>query len=88
MYYTASGILFSVSVRPVHRLREDSLREMTLSETSLREYSLNLRTARPPTVCDDSRCCIIQFDLLMTSTWCSKHVEAYNKLITKQEFVP
>jgi len=25
--------------------------------------------------------------LLMMSTWCSKHVEAYNKLIIKQEFV-
>jgi len=35
---------------------------------------------------DDTRCCIIQFDLL-TSIWCSKHVEAYNKLIIKQEFV-
>jgi len=28
------------------------------------------------------------FDLLMMSTWCSKHVEAYNKLIIKQDFVP
>ena len=27
------------------------------------------------------------FDLLMMSTWCSKHVEAYNKLIIKQDFV-
>ena len=27
--------------------------------------------------CDDTRCCIIQFDLLVMSTWCSKHVEAY-----------
>ena len=34
--------------------------------------------------CDDTRCCIIQFDLLMMSTQCSKHVEAYNKLITKK----
>jgi len=25
---------------------------------------------------DDTRCCIIQF-------WCSKHVDAYNKLIIK-----
>ena len=24
---------------------------------------------------------------MMMSTWCSKHVEAYNKLIIKQEFV-
>ena len=37
--------------------------------------------------CDDTRFCIIQFDLLMMSTKCSKHVEEYNKLIIKQEFV-
>ena len=37
--------------------------------------------------CDDIRCCIIQFDLLMMSKQCSKHVEAYNKLIIKQDFV-
>jgi len=30
---------------------------------------------------------IIQFDLLMMSTQCSKHVETYNKLIIKQDFV-
>ena len=39
------------------------------------------------TIPDDTRCCIIQFDFLMISTQCSKHVEAYNKLIIKQEFV-
>jgi len=36
----------SVGGRPVHRLREGSL---------------NLCTGRPPTECDDTRCCIIQF---------------------------
>jgi len=35
--------------------------------------------------CADTRCCIIQFDLLMMSTQCSKHVEACNKLIIKQD---
>jgi len=39
------------------------------------------------TKCDDTRCCIIKFDLLMISKQCSKHVEEYNKLIVKQEFV-
>ena len=29
---------------------------------------VRLRTGRPPTECDDTRCCIIQFDLLMMST--------------------
>ena len=61
----------SVGSRPVHRLRKDS--------------QLVHRTATYR--CDDTRFCIIQFDLLMMSTWCSKHVEAYNKLIIKQEFV-
>jgi len=31
------------------------------STHGLRESSLNLRTRQPPTVCDDTRCCIIQF---------------------------
>jgi len=39
----------------------------------------DLRTGRSPTVCDDTRCCIIKFDLLMMSTQCSKHAEEYNK---------
>ena len=44
----------TVGGRPVHRLNEDS--------------SLNLCTGRPPTECNDTRCCILQFDLLMMST--------------------
>jgi len=43
----------SVGGRPVRRLREDPL---------------NLRTGRPPTDCDDTRCCIKQFYLLMMRT--------------------
>ena len=27
----------------------------------------SVRTGRPPTECDDTRCCIIQFDLLKMS---------------------
>jgi len=50
LYFTASGIITPIGGRPVHRLREDSL---------------NLCTGRPPTECDDTRCCIIQFYLLM-----------------------
>jgi len=49
--------------------------------------SSKLCTGRPPSECYDIRCCIIQFDLLMMSTQCSKHVEEYNKLAIKQEFV-
>ena len=43
----------SVGGRPVPRLREDST---------------ELRNGRPPTECDDTRCCVTQFDLLMMST--------------------
>jgi hypothetical protein len=43
LYYTASGIITPVGGRPVHRLRESCL---------------NLCTGRPPTECDDTRCCI------------------------------
>jgi len=46
LYYTASGIITPVGGRPVHRLRESAI---------------NLRTGRPPTECDDTRRCIIQF---------------------------
>jgi len=35
--------------------------------------------------CDDTRCCIIQF--CPPDDECSKHVEEYNKLIIKQDFV-
>ena len=37
--------------------------------------------------CDDTRCCIIQFWPPDDEHMCSKHVEAYNKLIIKQDFV-
>jgi len=36
--------------------------------------------------CDDTRGCIIQFNLLMINTFCSNHVEAWSKLILKQKF--
>jgi len=48
----SSGIVTPIGGRPVHSLRQDSL---------------NLCTGRPPTECDDTRCCIIQFWPLMTS---------------------
>ena len=48
------------------------------------ESYLNVCTGRPSTECDDARCCIIKFDLLMMSTKCSKHVEPYNKPIIKK----
>jgi len=72
LYYTASGIITPVGGRPVHRLREDSL---------------NMCTGRPPIGVTISDSVQYNFDLLLMSTWCSKHVEAYNKLIIKQEFV-
>ena len=46
LYYAASGIVKPVGGRPVHTLGEDSL---------------NLHTGRPPTQCNDTRCCIIKF---------------------------
>ena len=46
LYYTASGIITPVRGRLVHSLREDSL---------------NLCTGRPPTKCDDTTGCIVQF---------------------------
>jgi len=36
--------------------------------------------------CDDTRCCIIQFWPPDDEQMCSKHTEAWNKLIVKQKF--
>jgi hypothetical protein len=36
--------------------------------------------------CDETRGCSYNFDLLTMSTWCSKHVEAWNKLILNKFF--
>ena len=47
------------------------------------QSSLNLCTGRPPTECDDIRDCIIQFCPPDDEHMCSKHVEAWNKLIIK-----
>ena len=44
----ASGIILSVSGLSVHRLREDCAEQ----------FCLNLRTERPVTESDDTRCCI------------------------------
>ena len=73
LYYTAFIIITPAGGRPVHRLREDS--------------SLNLCTGRPPTGVMIPDAAQYNFDLLMMSTMCSKHVEAYNKLIIKYDFV-
>ena len=42
---------------------------------------------RPPTGVMIPDAVLYNFDLLMMSTQCSKHVEEYNKLIIKQDFV-
>ena len=73
LYYTASGIVILCRWPSSARVERDSF--------------LNPCTGRPPTVCDVTICCKYNFDLLIMSTYCSKHVEAYNKLIRRQEFL-
>ena len=51
------------------------------------ESSLNLCTGQPPTGVMIPDAVQYNFDLLRMSTYCSKHLEAYNKLNIKQEFV-
>ena len=51
------------------------------------QSSLNLCTGRPPIGVMIPQAVWYNFDLLTTNTWCSKHVEAWNKLIVKQHFV-
>ena len=73
LYYTASGIVTHCRwPSGVHRLREDSL---------------NLCTPDGHVQCVTIPDAVkYNFELLMMSTQCSKHVEAYNKLIIKQSF--
>ena len=59
-YYTESGIITLIGGRSVHRLIVESL---------------NLCTGRPPTVCDDTRDCIIHYWPPEDEHVCSKHVE-------------
>jgi len=61
LYFTASGIITTVGGRPVR---------------SLREYSLNLCTGRPPINVMIPEAVKYNFDFLMISIWCWKHVEA------------
>ena len=67
----ASGVVLSVSGRPVHRLRE---REPLF---------LNLCTGRPLTERTMPNPASIQFNPLMMSMKCSKHVEDCSRCIVK-----
>ena len=71
LYYTASGIITIIGGSLVHR-----------SSVS----SLNLCTRRPPIGDDDTRGCVMQFWPPDAEHMCSKHVEAWNKVIVKQNF--
>ena len=70
LYYTASGIITPVGGRPVHRLREERVLSQPVHRTA---------TYRR----DDTRGCIVQFCPPDDEHMCSKHVEAWNKLIIK-----
>jgi len=86
LYYTASGIITLcrwLSGACIHWER-----------TAVLSQRMHAPDAPLPTCAPEghlqvwyTRCCIIQFDLLTMSTQCSKHVEVYNKLIIKQDFV-
>jgi len=65
LYYTASGIITPTGGRPVHRLTPDD--EHIVFKTC---------TGRPRIGVMIPEAVKYNFDLLMMSTWCSKHVEA------------
>ena len=75
LYYAASGIITPVGGRPVRKLKEDQ------------RPSLNLCTGGPPTSVMIPDAVYYNFGLLMMSTYCSKYVDVYKKLIIKQAFV-
>jgi len=72
LHYTASGIITPIGGRLVHRLREDVLSQPVHQTATYR--------------CDDTRGCVMQFWPADDEYMCSKHVEAWNKLIVKQKF--
>ena len=73
LHYTASVIITPIGGCLVHRLREDAVLSQPVHETA---------TYR----CDDTRGCVMQFWPPKDGHMCSKHVEAWNKLIVKQIF--
>ena len=90
LYYTTSGIITPIGGRPVHRLREDTLSCFYMfralcahrQEAKIVLYSLwwyHHHTYR----FDDTRDCIVQFWPPDDELLCSKHEEAWNKLIIK-----
>ena len=75
LYYTVSGTITSIGGRPVHRLREDWMEFHPVLSQSVHgtaTYRFN-----------DTRDCIIQFCPPDNEQMCSKHVEAWNKVIIK-----
>ena len=73
LYITVSGIITPIGGRPVHRLGEER------TGTVLSQPVHGTATYR----CDDTRDCVIQFCPPDDEHMCLKHVEAWNKLITK-----
>ena len=69
LYYTASGTITPIGGRPMHRMREDSTSQPMHGKATYR--------------CDGTRCCTVQFWSPDDEHMCSKHVEAWNKLIIK-----
>ena len=81
MHYTASGIITPVGGKISKFVMQNK-----------QSKYINTRTPRyncmPPTGVTTTDAAKYNFDLQRMSTLCSKHVEAYNKLIIKQDFVP
>jgi len=73
LHYTASGIITPIGGSPVLRCREEPVRSQTVHETPTYRF-------------DDTRSCAMQIWPPDDEHMCSKHVEAWNKLIVKQRF--
>ena len=81
LYYTVTGIITHIGGPPVHRLTEKWMEcmEFHAFHPVLSQSVYGTATYR----CNDARDCIIQFCPPDDEHMCSKHVEAWNKLIIK-----
>ena len=100
LHYTASGIITPIGGRLVQGLRESSLSLCKIALYSLWDHHIYRWQSRAQFErvlsqpvhetatyrCDDTRGCVMQFWPPDDEHMCSKHVEAWNKLIANQKF--
>ena len=84
LHYTVSGIITPIGGRLVHRFNKICRIKQLISTYVASSVKTVHETATYR--CDGTRGCVMQFWPPDDERMCSKHVEAWNKLIVKQKF--